>query len=92
MPLASALQYVRKAERLLNTDPQAALSQATQAVAIAPNDFDPQLALADVLRKLGRKSEAADHYQRALETTKRMEPSAQKYWVPRVQERLKSVV
>jgi 4-amino-4-deoxy-L-arabinose transferase-like glycosyltransferase len=91
LPLASSLQYIHRSGTLLPKDPAGALREARQAVAIAPNDLDPVMAMGDALRASGSKAEAATHYNQAREIVKRMEPSAQKDWNVTLDQRMGSV-
>ena len=82
-PLASALAYVYRSKRaIMSRNPQAALAYATQAVKIAPDDFEPQLDMGVALLMNGSPSEAMEHLRRAAEITRNMEPSSQKEVVP----------
>jgi Flp pilus assembly protein TadD len=89
VPLASALSHVQESTLLLkqkNVD--GALDEAQQAVAIAPNDLEPLLALGDALQAVGRKDEAQAAYARAMNVVQTMEPEAQVVWSPRVQQKM----
>jgi tetratricopeptide (TPR) repeat protein len=90
-PLASSLQYVHESGKLLDRDPAGALREAQQAIAFAPNDFDPVMAMGDALRANGKKAEAANYYRQAREIAKRMEPSARKDWNAALDQRMASV-
>jgi 4-amino-4-deoxy-L-arabinose transferase-like glycosyltransferase len=89
VPLASALSFVQESEaRLKAKDFAGALAAAQQAVAIAPNEFRPEMALGDALVATGRGTDAKAAYGRAMEVVKTMEPEAQKLWGPQVQEKM----
>ena len=89
VPLASALSFVQESEaRLKAKDFAGALAAAQQAVAIAPNEFRPEMELGDVLVATGRGTDAKAAYGRAMEVVKTMEPEAQKLWGPQVQEKM----
>ena len=91
-PLASAMQYVHQSSNALSAkDFVGALRYAQQAVAIAPDDFDPVLSMADALRAGENKAEAAIYYRQAREIVKRMEPSAQKDWNWQLDQRMASI-
>jgi tetratricopeptide (TPR) repeat protein len=78
VPLASALSYVAESSRLTaKKDFAGAVSAAQQAVAIAPDEYHPEVTLGDALVAAGRKDEARIAYGRALSVVKRMEPEAQ---------------
>jgi tetratricopeptide (TPR) repeat protein len=86
VPLASALSHVQQSKVLLKQKQfDGALAEAQQAVAIAPDDLEPQIALGDTLQAIGRKHEAREAYMRAMSVVKTMEPEAQEVWGPRVQ-------
>jgi Flp pilus assembly protein TadD len=91
VPLASALSFVQESTARLNAkDYPGAVAAAQQAVAIAPDGFDPQVALGDALTADGRKDEAKQAYGRALELVKMMEPEAQEVWGPVVLKKMGS--
>jgi Dolichyl-phosphate-mannose-protein mannosyltransferase len=78
VPLASALSYVAESSRLMaKKDFAGAVSAAQEAVAIAPDEYQPEVTLGDALVAAGRKDEARIAYGRALSVVKRMEPEAQ---------------
>jgi tetratricopeptide (TPR) repeat protein len=91
VPLASALEHVKKSNDALAKDPQLALREADLAVATAPNDFDPILAKADALRATGNKGEALTFYEKALAIADRMEASARADWIETLTRRMQSV-
>jgi len=89
IPIAAAWSHVQQSEALLkHKQPEGALAEAQQAVAIAPNSLTAQMALGDALVALGRKDEAKVAYAQAAELVKTMEPGAQEEWVPRVQKKM----
>jgi 4-amino-4-deoxy-L-arabinose transferase-like glycosyltransferase len=78
VPLASALSYVEESIRLMRQkDFAGALTAAQQAVAIAPDEYQPEMTLGDALVAAGRKDDARAAYSRALDAVKTMEPEAQ---------------
>ena len=89
VPLASALSYVQESKALLKQKQlDRALASAQKAIAIAPDDLEPQLALGDALEALGRKGEAQEAYTRAMSIVKTMEPEAQVVWGETVQKKM----
>lgn len=89
VPLASAMSHVQQSELLLKQkNMEGALAEAQQAVAIAPDDLEPEIALGEALQAIGRKDEAQAAYAHALKIAQTMEPEAQEVWVPRVQKML----
>ena len=91
VPLASSLSFVQESHaRLKAKDPSGAVTAAEQAVTIAPNGFNPLMALGDALTEAGRPSEARSAYGRALEVVKTMEPEAQAIWGPIVLKKIGS--
>jgi 4-amino-4-deoxy-L-arabinose transferase-like glycosyltransferase len=91
VPLASSLSFVQESDaRLKAKDFAGAVAAAQQAVSIAPEGFQPLLALGDALEASGRGSEAKAVYERALEVVKTMEPEAQEVWGPVVRKKIGS--
>ena len=89
VPLASALSYVAEASRLTaQKDFAGAVGAAQQAVAIAPNEYQPEMTLGDALVAVGRKDEAHVAYGRALNVVKTMEPEAQEALAPVVEKKI----
>jgi hypothetical protein len=89
VPLASSLSFVQESSaRLKAKDTAGAVEAAQQAVAIAPDGFDPLVALGDALVAAGRGAEARAAYTRALDVAKTMEPEAQDVWAPVVQKKM----
>lgn len=78
VPLASALSYVEESNRLMKQkDFAGAVVQAQQAVTIAPDEYQPEMALGDALAATGQKADARTAYGRAMDAVKTMEPEAQ---------------
>jgi tetratricopeptide (TPR) repeat protein len=92
IPLAASLTHSQKAGDLLaaNNFP-AALSEAEQAVALAPQDVRANSILGDVLVKLNRTSEARASYERALQLAKTIEPEFRTGWIDDLQKKLKDL-
>ena len=89
VPLASALSYVQEAKVLgAEKDFAGALAQARQAVALAPDAVQTQVALGDALAALGQKDEARVAYTKALEVVKTMEPGAREEWASRMDKKI----
>ncbi len=89
VPLASALSYVQESKALLEKkDFAGALAQARQAVAIAPDAVQTQVALGDALVATGNKDEARVAYSRAMELVKTMEPGAREEWIARMEKKI----
>jgi tetratricopeptide (TPR) repeat protein len=90
--LASALSYVQESKALREKkDFAGALTQAQQAVTIAPDAVQTQVALGDALMALGQKDEARVAYGRAMELVKTMEPGAREEWAARMEKKIASV-
>ncbi len=86
---AAALGHVTRALDLSAAGhPEAALSEAQQAIQIDPEEFQAQMALGDTLTALHHETEAKLAYEQALTIAKTMEPSATAEWVPQVQKHL----
>jgi len=69
----------------------AALNEAEQAVALAPQDVKANSILGDVLVKLNRNSEARASYERALHLAKTTEPEFRTGWIADLQKKLKDL-
>jgi 4-amino-4-deoxy-L-arabinose transferase-like glycosyltransferase len=83
IPLAAGLNDAELANNLLKAKQSTqALAAAQQAVALAPNLVNPQVALGDALAALHRTAEARAHYQTALNLAQTVEPQLQTAWVP----------
>jgi len=65
-----------------------ALSEAQQAVALAPDAVNPNVVLGDILAALDRPQEARQSYARALTLAKTIEPEFQVGWVEHLQKKL----
>ena len=78
IPLASALSHVQKARVLLQTkDLSAALAEAQQAEALAPDSAVVNATLGRALDALGQPDEATPYYRKALSLAKTVEPRFQ---------------
>jgi tetratricopeptide (TPR) repeat protein len=89
IPLAAGLDHAQVSGDLLRQHRLGeALSEAHQAVALAPNLVNPQVALGDALGALGRDAEARTCYERALTLAETIEPQLQTGWVHNLQSRL----
>jgi 4-amino-4-deoxy-L-arabinose transferase-like glycosyltransferase len=89
IPLAASFSHAQKAQNLLAAkDPEAALSEAQEAIALAPDAVVPNVVLGDVLTELKRGDEAREHYQKALRLAKTVQPEFQSAWVPVLEEKL----
>ena len=92
IPLASAQVNVQHARSLLRAnDVAAALVEAQQAVALAPHSVQAQMALADVLTKQARTSDALAHYQAALQAAQTIEPALQTDLIPDIEASIKAL-
>jgi 4-amino-4-deoxy-L-arabinose transferase-like glycosyltransferase len=92
VPLASALSHVQQSTRLLETkDTVGALTEARQAVALAPGEMLTELALGDALAAAGQKDEARAAYTRAMDAVNTLEPEARESWGSRVGKKLSSL-
>jgi tetratricopeptide (TPR) repeat protein len=89
LPLASALGHVQRSAALLDQkNPTGALAEAQKAVALAPNDLQPQEALGDALAATGDKEQARSAYGKALAVAATMEDGARQTWSKRIQNKL----
>lgn len=88
LPEAAALAYEQQARKDLKKDPRSALSTAQQAVALAPNGFDANMALGEAFMATGNQTAAREAYQTALRRVPEMEPTSQEYWRPILDKKL----
>lgn len=88
---ASALEYVQRSRSSLTKNPEAALRAAQQAVAVAPEGFDANVALGDALAATGDHAAAQVAYSTAIRRVAEMEPTAQEQWRPTLEKKLASV-
>jgi 4-amino-4-deoxy-L-arabinose transferase-like glycosyltransferase len=89
IPLAAAFSHVQKAKTLLAAnDFEAALAEAQEAFALAPDAVRPNVALGDVLTALNCTQEARVHYQKALMLAQTVQPEFQTDWVPALRAKL----
>jgi 4-amino-4-deoxy-L-arabinose transferase-like glycosyltransferase len=89
IPLAAAISHNQKAGHLLQAKqlPEA-LSEAQQAVALAPDAVRTNAMLGDVLTAMERAEEARQCYQKALMLAKTVEPEFQVGWVAGLEKKL----
>ena len=89
IPQAAAIGHVQKARDLMESKqlPEA-LSQAQEAVTLAPNSVGANVALGDVLSAMGRRDEARQAYEEALMLAQTVEPEFQVGWVGSIQGKL----
>ena len=80
LPAASSMAHVSRAKAALKRDPKLALKEAEIAVALVPDGFDENLALADARFACGDKAGASAALQAVETAMSRMEPEAQQYW------------
>jgi hypothetical protein len=88
LPRAAALEYVQRARVNLKKDPQSAFHAAQQAVALAPDGFDANLALGDAAVAVGDWAAAQSAYDVAMLRVAEMEPTAQQYWRPLLKQKI----
>lgn len=89
LPLAAAIWKVQKSQNLVQAKQlDEALREAQEAVALAPDAIQAQLALGDVLNEMGQRKQARTCYQKALELAKTIEPEFQIRSVPDIERRL----
>lgn len=92
MPLAAAMSKAQKAQNLAQAKQlDLALQEAQEAVALAPDSIQTNLALGDVLREMGQPQQARAVYEKALQLSKTIEPEFQIRSVLGIEERLQSV-
>jgi 4-amino-4-deoxy-L-arabinose transferase-like glycosyltransferase len=89
IPLAAAISHNQKAGHLLDAKQLPdALSEARQAVALAPDAVRTNAMLGDVLTAMGRPEEARQSYHKALTLAKTIEPEFQVGWVAGLEKKL----
>jgi hypothetical protein len=89
VPLASAYAHVQRSGALLKEKKvDAALAEARQGVAVAPEAVQTQVAVGDALKASGRDGEANAAYGRALGIVQAMEPGARESWTERVRKKM----
>lgn len=90
--LASALSHVQQSGALLKAkDVAGAVREAEVAVATAPGEVQPEIAMGDALAAAGRGSEAKVHYGRALEKVRSMRAGAREVWEKTIGDKVKEV-
>jgi tetratricopeptide (TPR) repeat protein len=91
IPLAAAYSDDQKAKNLLAAkNIEAALPEAQEAVALAPDAVLSNVVLGDVLTKLNRTAEARVLYEKALMLATTVQPEFQTDWVSSLQAKLAS--
>lgn len=89
IPLASALAHAQKAEiQLAAGNQQAALAEAQQAIALAPDSASVNITMGHALDTAGRRDQARAYYQKALTLAQTVQPSFQDGLVPMLKARL----
>jgi dolichyl-phosphate-mannose-protein mannosyltransferase len=89
IPLASAMARAEKAEADLRTgQAERALTEARDAIALAPTLVKARVVAGDALSALGRTAEARPEYEAALEAALTIEPAFQVQWVEPLRARL----
>jgi tetratricopeptide (TPR) repeat protein len=89
LPLAAATSHAGIAVKLIQDGKlNEALTEAQNAVAIAPSDVGSQYALGDALMHLKRKDEAKAAFQRAITLAETIYPEYQANYVPFLKEQL----
>jgi tetratricopeptide (TPR) repeat protein len=89
IPLAAGLNDAELANNLLKANkPAQALAAAQQAVALAPNLVNPQVALGDAFTALHRSADARAAYRRALTLAQTIHPELQQEWIATLTKKL----
>ena len=92
VPLASALVHARHSLTLLaQQQPEQALAEANEAVALTPQSVPGQLALGDSLAALHRPDEARTHYSLALKYAQTIEPELQARSISAIQQKIQAL-
>jgi hypothetical protein len=78
IPLAASISHAQKSQWLLDEHHlDEALTEAQQAVALAPNAVKPNTLMGDILAASGHPNQAHSYYQKALTLAKTVEPEFQ---------------
>jgi hypothetical protein len=89
VPLASAISHTQKANELLaDKQPAQAMTEAQQAVSLAPDSVAANAALGDALSAMGRSDDAKTYYGKALTLASTVEPRFQSSWIPMLERKL----
>jgi hypothetical protein len=89
IPRAAAMSHAQRVPKLIEAkQPDRALAEAQQAVALAPDYAQGQLALGDALMASGQETEGRAAYQRALELATSIEPDFQQGTAKAAREKL----
>jgi hypothetical protein len=89
IPLAAAISHTQKAENLLGDNKLSeALSEAQQAVALAPDAVKPNVILGDIMTAMGHPDEGRLSYRKALTLAKTVEPEFQADWIDGLEKKL----
>ena len=91
MPLAAALAHAQRAGTFLAEKklPES-LQEAQQAVVLAPDSARVNAMMGEVLDALGRRAEARQYYESALQQAQTIQPDFQRWLVPPLKRRLAS--
>lgn len=89
IPLASALSHAQISQDLMKeNETQQALTEAEQAVKLAPEAVVPNTQLGDVLTEMKRPAEARPYYEKALTLCKTVQPEFQQGYVADLEKKL----
>ncbi|GGG94425.1 glycosyltransferase family 39 protein [Silvibacterium dinghuense] len=92
VPLAAATEHVQKSQDALAAKhSDEAVTEAQTAVQLAPDDFTPNLALGDAEAAAGNTAAARAAYGKAITIAHTMEPEGQQDWLPKLEDKLKSL-
>jgi cytochrome c-type biogenesis protein CcmH/NrfG len=89
IPLAASIGHSQKAQALLDDHrlPEA-LSEAQQALALAPDAVQPNALMGDIFTAMQRPDQAHESYQKALTLAKTVQPDFQIGWVSGLEKKL----
>jgi 4-amino-4-deoxy-L-arabinose transferase-like glycosyltransferase len=89
IPLAAAKSHIQAAYDFMGAQNfEAALTEAQQAVALAPDNVGANAVLGDVLTALHRPDEARAAYEKALHLARTVEPEFQLGWAAGLEQKL----
>jgi len=89
IPLAASIGHSQRAQALLDDHrlPEA-LSEAQQALALAPDAVQPNALMGDIFTAMQRPDQAHESYQKALTLAKTVQPDFQIGWVSGLEKKL----
>jgi hypothetical protein len=91
IPAAASMAHIMRASINRDRNPRLALAEAETAVALVPDGFDENRALADACLAVGDTARARAALQIADAAVARMEPSAREFWQAEIDKKIAAV-